>query len=182
MTTAAALMVTAVTLGTPAHAAPAMPLPAGVTVTAQKLHDPDADGRPISNIVPGDTFYYSYHLTNNTDRRMVLTGFDSGISSRVNPNRPEDVPPDHCDQFLVQIDTTDRQSFPEYIEPGATAGPFYDNATFEFLWEAGNECQAMSFNMGTPRVSPDAPDLPADGSTSGSSSLLGSLGSLTSSG
>jgi hypothetical protein len=160
-------------------------LPDGVVRTAESLYNPSTNEKITRGIVPGTRFYYGYSLVNQTDSPMVLTGFTSEVKTRVHPDRPEPVEPDYCDKFIVQLDTVERQNYPHVIEPGQTAGPFFDNATFEFLYAADNACQRMSMQMGTPQVQqdrdPTGPDLPSEGSATSSltGSIFGSLGSLT---
>ncbi|WP_420098628.1 hypothetical protein [Corynebacterium sp.] len=155
--------------------------PAGLILRGNSLIDPEGDRPYTRGIAPGNTFYVQYSVSNPTDQAVTITGYDSKVTATITNEKWLDrgYAPDYCQQFFVEREPQDRQQFPVTLEPGENSGPMYDNSTYEFLWEADNPCQGITFGLGTMTVAPDVPPPSLPGS--GGSSLTGSLGSLSSS-
>lgn len=110
----------------------------------------DADtGEVINSVVPGDRFYWTFQMTNNSDAPITVEYYGSRVQTTTNVDVAPGKPRDYCDQFFHREDAL-RQTdpaFPMVIPPGETIR-VSDNATFTFGFEAPNECQRLTISRG----------------------------------
>lgn len=185
--TAATILITALA-ATGVGTATAAPQPPELTLRALGAINPADDLAYPGGIYPGHKFYVAYTVTNTSAEPITVTGFVSSIATRVRDTWiDQGYASDYCDQYIVRLDSTDRQAFPQVVAPGETSEPMYDNVNYEFLYAADNPCQRMAIAIGRVTVADDEGEEDGDGdlppistssSSSSSSSLASSLGSL----
>lgn len=164
--------------------ATAAPQPADLTVVPLVLVNPANDEPYTRGISPGTMFYVAYSVTNESAAPITVTGFESSLTTRVEDKwNTQGYQPGYCDQYIEERGSTERQPFPQAVNPGETID-LVDKVNYEFLYAADNPCQRMEIYIGTVTVAGGDGELPPispSSSSSPSSLLAGSLGSLASS-
>ncbi|MGP9723809.1 hypothetical protein ACT3SZ_07345 [Corynebacterium sp. AOP40-9SA-29] len=180
-TKAAAAAFIAVLAITGASTATAAPKPDELAVTWIASMNAE-DDRYLSTVHSlGTTFYIRLTVLNTSDTPITVTGYNSALTTVVHPAWIErGYEPQYCDQYIVESGSTERQSFPQVVDPGESVY-LKDNVNYERLDIYDEACQLEhTVSIGTLTVAGDNDDLPPSSSSSSHSSLTGSLGSLIS--